>query len=113
MSENERTYWGDLNQEAGPFFRILHTTSRTQTGFMTVAPGEEAGPPETHEGSDQVFYVVRGEAEFKVWEETGEPEPRRGGAGTVVVVPAGTTHWVKSVGKEDLLFFTVYGPPEY
>ncbi len=109
----DRPYGTDLAGEAGPFFRILHTTRRFQTGFMTVAPGEDAGAPETHEAADQVFYIVRGEAEFRIWEGKREPQARRGGPGTVVVVPAGLKHWVKSVGRDDLLFFTVYAPPEY
>lgn len=108
-------YATNLPQEIGPFFRLLHETEHTQTGFMTVPPGKEAGPPEVHDDSDQVFYVVQGEAEFRVWEHSEEhaPATHRGGAGTLVVVPAGLRHWVVSVGKESLFFLTVYGPPEY
>lgn len=110
-----QTTWADIHEEKGPFFKILRTTERTQTGFMTIAPGSEAGPPETHEDSDQVFYIVEGVAEMKVWEEGDEAPPvqREAPAGTVVVVPAGLQHWVKSVGSGPLVFLTVYGPPEY
>lgn len=107
-------YAVDLHAEKGPFFRILHETDRSQTGFMTVPAGREAGPPEVHEGSDQVFYVVEGEAEFRVWDRDDEaPSTHRGGPGTLVVVPAGIQHWVKSIGKEPLFFLTVYSPREY
>jgi mannose-6-phosphate isomerase-like protein (cupin superfamily) len=82
---------------------------------MTVAPGKEAGPPEVHEGEDQVFLVLEGAAEVKVWEggETQPPRHGHAGPGDVLVVPAGLRHWVKSTGTEPLFFFTVYGPPAY
>lgn len=102
----------NLLREAGPFFKVLHTTPRTQTAFMTIAPGDEAGPTETHEGEDQVFYVVRGELLARVG-APGKEREVRGGPGTVLVVEAGTPHHVRSVGSEPLLFLTVYGPPAY
>lgn len=111
----EAMFAADLQEEKGAFFRILHETPRSQTGFMTVPAGQEAGPPETHPESDQVFYVVEGEAEFRVWDRDEEeaPSTHQGGPGTLVVVPAGIQHWVKSVGKDPLFFLTVYAPPEY
>ena len=111
----ETVLWSDLLDEQGPFFRALYTTDRAQTGFMTIPPGQEAGPAETHNASDQVFYIVRGKAEFKVWNkgEAEEPLHRTAKGGHVVVVPAGVPHWVKSTGQEPLRFLTVYAPAEY
>ena len=111
----EASYWGSLAEARGRFFAVLHTTPRTQVGTMTVAPGEEAGPPEVHAGEDQVFLFLEGEAEVKVWERGPGEAPRheRARPGSVVVVPAGVRHWVKSVGAAPLFFFTVYGPPAY
>lgn len=111
----EAPFWGDLDKARGIFFAVLHSTGRTQTATMTVAPGQEAGPPEVHEGEDQVFLVLEGEAEVKVWEhgEGKPPRHERLRKGAILVVPAGTKHWVKSVGREPLFFFTVYGPPAY
>jgi mannose-6-phosphate isomerase-like protein (cupin superfamily) len=111
----EAAYWGSVAQAKGRFFAVLHTTPRTQTATMTVPPGQDAGPPEVHGGEDQVFLVVEGEAEVAVWERGAQQEPRRGrlGPGSILVVPAGMQHWVKSVGREALVFVTVYGPPAY
>lgn len=107
-------WWGRLDDARGRFFAVLHTTSRTQTAAMTVPPGQEAGPAEVHADQDQVFLFVEGEAEVKVWARPGhEPRHERVGPGAIVVVPAGMRHWVKSVGREPLFFFTVYGPPAY
>ncbi len=40
---------------------MLQETERTQTAVMTIAPGRDGGPAETHAG-DQVVFVVEGEA---------------------------------------------------
>ncbi|HEV8361639.1 MAG TPA: cupin domain-containing protein [Candidatus Thermoplasmatota archaeon] len=111
----EGAYWGNLADAKGRFFAVLHTTLRTQTATMTVPPGEEAGPPEVHEGEDQVFLFLEGEAEVSVWERGpgGVPTRRGAKAGDIVVVPAGLQHGVRSVGPGPLFFFTVYGPPAY
>jgi mannose-6-phosphate isomerase-like protein (cupin superfamily) len=111
----EAAWWGELADAKGAFFQVMHTTERTQVASMTVQPGKEAGPPETHAGEDQVFLFLEGEAEVKVWSEgrAKEPERRKVGPGGILVVHAGVQHWVKSVGAEPLFFFTVYGPPAY
>lgn len=111
----ESIRWTRLEEAKGSFFHILHTTDRTQTAAMTVEPGREAGPAEVHEESDQVFLIIEGEAQVRVWSRGQEEEPdeRRLEPGAVLVVPAGVRHWVKSVGSKPLFFFTVYGPPAY
>lgn len=97
----------DIRKHRGAFFRVLQQTARSQTAVMTVAPGKEAGPEETH-GGDQIIYVVAGEAQVRVAGEEG-----RAGPGTSIMIPARTPHWIKSVGAEPLFFFTVYAPPQY
>jgi mannose-6-phosphate isomerase-like protein (cupin superfamily) len=48
----------DIQAYRGRFFEILQETERTQTAVMTIAPGRDGGPAETHAG-DQVVFVVR------------------------------------------------------
>jgi len=91
----------------GAFFRVLQETARSQTAVMTVPPGQDAGPAETH-AADQIVYVIEGEAEMRIGEERCVA-----GAGTLVTIPAGTPHHVRSVGPAPLFFLTVYAPPEY
>jgi mannose-6-phosphate isomerase-like protein (cupin superfamily) len=74
---------------------------------MTVPPGQDAGPAETHD-ADQIVYVIEGEAELHVGEESHVAGP-----GSLVTIPAGTSHHVRSVGTVPLFFLTVYAPPEY
>jgi mannose-6-phosphate isomerase-like protein (cupin superfamily) len=91
----------------GEFFRVLQETARSQTVVMTVAPGQDAGPEETH-AADQILYVIEGEAEVRIGAERATAGP-----GTLVVIPAGALHHVRSVGPSPLFFLTVYAPPEY
>jgi len=91
----------------GEFFRVLQETERSQTAVMTVAPGQDAGPAETHD-ADQILYVIEGEAEVLVGEERSIAGP-----GTLVTIPARTLHHVRSAGTVPLFFLTVYAPPEY
>ena len=76
----------------GEFFRVLQETARSQTAVMTVAPGQDAGPEETH-AADQILYVIEGEADVRIGEERAAAGP-----GTLVTIPAGTLHHVRSVG---------------
>ncbi len=91
----------------GDFFRVLQETERSQTAVMTVAPGQDAGPEETHV-ADQILYVIEGQAEVRIGTELAIAGP-----GTLVTIPAGTPHHVRSTGAVSLFFLTVYAPPEY
>jgi mannose-6-phosphate isomerase-like protein (cupin superfamily) len=95
------------NDHRGEFFRVLQETARSQTAVMTVAPGQDAGPEETHQ-ADQILYVIEGEAAVRMGSDSCVA-----GAGSLVTIPAGTPHHVRSVGAVPLFFLTVYAPPEY
>src|SRR5213080_894654 len=97
----------DALAHRGRFFRVLQQTERSQTAVMTIAPGEDGGPPEEHAG-DQIVYVVEGEAVLTI----GAQE-HRAGPGTLALIPAGTRHHVRNPGRAPLFFVTVYAPPEY
>jgi mannose-6-phosphate isomerase-like protein (cupin superfamily) len=97
----------DVNAHRGEFFRVLQQTGRSQTAVMTLPPGRDGGPAETHR-ADQIVYVIDGEAAITV----GEDE-RRAGPGGLVLIPAGARHHVRNPGRTPLFFLTVYAPPEY
>lgn len=97
----------DIRAHRGEFFRVLQETSRSQTAVMTIAPGRDAGPEETH-AADQIVYVVEGEIAVRVGDEE-----RQAAAGALIMIPAGARHHVRNPGKEPLFFLTVYAPPEY
>jgi mannose-6-phosphate isomerase-like protein (cupin superfamily) len=97
----------DVTRYRGEFFRVLQQTDRSQTAVMTIAPGEDAGPEETHR-ADQIIYIVEGDALMRV-----EDEERRAAAGSLVMIPAGARHHVRNAGRAPLFFVTVYAPPAY
>jgi mannose-6-phosphate isomerase-like protein (cupin superfamily) len=107
MTTPDRAQVASIRPHRGEFFRVLQQTSRTQSAVMTLEPGAEAGPAEEHAG-DQIVYVIEGEAEIRIG-----PERCVAGPGTLVTIPAGTPHHVRSVGTVPLFFLTVYAPPEY
>ncbi|MGH7350074.1 MAG: cupin domain-containing protein [Candidatus Rokuibacteriota bacterium] len=97
----------DIHHYRGRFFEVLQETERTQTAVMTIEPGQDAGPEETHTG-DQIVYVIEGEAAFTV---QGVAHQAR--AGACVLIPAGALHHVRNPGPQPLFFLTVYAPPAY
>jgi mannose-6-phosphate isomerase-like protein (cupin superfamily) len=97
----------DTGRHRGRFFTVLQATGRSQTAVMTIAPGADGGPEETH-AADQVIYVIEGEAVLRV-----EGAEHRAGAGASALIPAGARHHVRNAGASPLFFFTVYAPPAY
>jgi mannose-6-phosphate isomerase-like protein (cupin superfamily) len=91
----------------GRFFEVLQRTARSQTAVVTIAPGEDGGPEEEHAG-DQVVYIVEGEALVRIADKE-----HRAMAGSLVMIPARTRHYVKNPGPTTLFFVTVYAPPAY
>src|SRR5919109_3409525 len=97
----------DVTRYRGEFFRVLQETERSQTAVMTIAPGEDAGPEETHR-ADQIIYIVEGEALMRVG-----GEEQCAAAGALIMIPAGARHHVHNPGRVPLFFVTIYAPPAY
>ena len=107
MKTHHRAQIESITAHRGEFFRVLQRTDRSQCAVMTIAPGADGGPAEEH-GGDQIVYVIEGEAMLGI-----DGQEHRVGAGTLVTIPAGTTHHVRNPGAVPLFFLTVYAPPEY
>ena len=97
----------DTHAHRGQFFRLLQETAQSQTAVMTIEPGADGGPPEEHDG-DQIIYVVEGEALVRI-----AGKEHHAAAGSLVMIPARTRHYVKNPGRMPLFFVTVYAPPAY
>jgi mannose-6-phosphate isomerase-like protein (cupin superfamily) len=61
--------------------------------FEGLVPEQEGTPPHIHHREDECFYVLEGEFEFCVGEDTV-----RTGAGSLIYVPRGTLHAFSNVG---------------
>lgn len=72
---------------------ITVLASGNETGsyeFFHQAGPEGSGPPPHNHPWDEAFYVIRGEIAFGAGEREAVAKP-----GTLVHVPAGTTHWFR------------------
>ncbi len=97
----------DSHRYKGQFFEVLQQTARTQTAVMTIGPGRDGGPEETH-AADQVIYVIEGEAVVTI-----EGTEHHAKAGACALIPKGARHQVRNPGAGPLFFLTVYAPPAY
>jgi quercetin dioxygenase-like cupin family protein len=71
-----------------------------------IAPGGTADR-HAHDVEFQAIYILSGAAEVAL----GDGPVRRCGAGTVIRIPPGLVHEVRSVGTEPLRLIVVYSPP--
>jgi len=97
----------EIGRFRGRFFAVLQETARSQTAVMTIGPGRDAGPEESHAG-DQIVYVIDGEAVIRI-----DDAEHRAAAGACVMIPAGARHHVRNPGASPLFFLTIYTPPAY
>lgn len=73
-------------------------------GVYRLAAG--ASDPQSPHTEDELYHVVRGRARIRVGDED-----RAVGPGTLVFVPAGSTHHFHAI-EEDLTVLVVFGPAE-
>ena len=91
----------------GEFFKVLETTEKSQVGVMTIEPGADSGPEEIHKG-DQIIYVMEGIADIEVGNEKAKLL-----SGEMLIIPALSRHHIYNRSNIQLLFITIYAPPEY
>ncbi len=94
---------------AGSGFRILETTERSQTGLLTLSPGESSSEkPSVHQDSDQTLVLLAGELGAEIGDEKFLLED-----GDAVLVPAKTPHRFTNTGKSRATTFSVYARPAF
>ncbi|HEX7090342.1 MAG TPA: cupin domain-containing protein [Longimicrobiales bacterium] len=97
----------DTTVENDDFRRVVATGRHAQLVLMTLRPGEDIGM-ETHANVDQFIRVERGEGRAIL---NGQAYPLHDG--TVLMVPAGTSHNIINTGGSRLHMYIVYSPPEH
>ena len=92
------------------WFEVLHTGERLQTAVMDLEPGggESGEKGNEHPASEQVLFVVEGEVEAQVGDDT-----RTLRAGDSVVVPRGAPHRFTNRSSRRARTLNIYGPPAY
>jgi len=94
--------WGTLKWMATP---DVNDSERFSAGVVQLEPGK-GHELHTHPDSDEILYVIGGEGEQTVDEDTREVGP-----GEMVYVPAGVEHGTTNTGWETMQLLAVYAPP--
>jgi mannose-6-phosphate isomerase-like protein (cupin superfamily) len=92
----------------GDLYTFKAVSEDTEGAFAlleTVCPPEGGPPPHVHYREDETFYVIEGEMEFLLGDDTV-----RAVAGSFVHVPKGTMHTFKNVGMTLARFLVTVVP---
>ncbi|WP_435348781.1 cupin domain-containing protein [Haloarchaeobius sp. HRN-SO-5] len=100
--ESQLFDWGVLKWMSTP---DVTGGERFSAGVVKLEPGK-GHERHTHPDSDEILYVVRGEGEQEVADET-----RDIATGDMVFVPEGVEHGTVNTGWEPLVLLAVYAPP--
>lgn len=87
--------------------KVLYTGEKMQLVVMSLKAGEDI-PTEVHEGIDQFIRVEKGQAMVRI---DGEEATLKDD--DVVIIPAGTEHYVKNTGEGELKLYSIYAEPEH
>lgn len=94
---------------AKEWFKVLQTTTRSQTAVMKLGPGQATGEQaEAHRASEQILLLIEGTLTAEI---AGKRSRMK--AGGVVVIPPRTKHKFTNSGDAPAVTFNVYCPPEY
>ncbi len=90
-------------------FAVMASSDRSQIASMVLEPGQVSGAyGNEHADSDQVLYVIEGQAIAKIEGEEHELE-----SGDTVLIEAGEKHQIRCQGHEALRTLNFYAPPGY
>ncbi len=95
-----------LAKDNDNYRNVLFTTEHSQLVLMSVNPHDDI-PKEIH-AVDQIIIIVEGSGEAII-DETTTPLQKD----SVLIVPAGTQHWIKNTSDKALKLYTFYAPPEH
>ena len=73
--------------------------------FMRMEPGEDGGPPHSHDLGHEIFIVLEGRAEFTIDGETGEVGP-----GQMCIALVDQLHTLKVLGDEPMTMYLSVTP---
>lgn len=94
---------------AGPGFKVLQTSEKSQTATMTLRPGEWSGKKgNEHPESEQTLLVLEGEVIAEIGEDRTTLRK-----GDVVIVPRKASHRFGNQADSIARTFNVYAPPAY
>lgn len=89
------------------FFKATHASTNGAFSFMerTLPPGGRKPPPHIHTNCEEAFYVLDGEIEFFLGDETVMGRP-----GTFVHAPGGVSHTFGNVAATPSRLLIIHAP---
>lgn len=101
--EAMKTSWGQLSWLVG----AEQMPEAEQTfGVVTIYP-EKRNPLHSHPNCEELLYVVSGECDHKLGEETYHLTP-----GTVIRIPKGIPHWAQCTSTEPVVTIVSFSAPD-
>ncbi len=102
-SDRGDTFWGP-----GDSYRFLVTGEESGGAYFAMeafVPPGGGPPPHIHRNEDETFYIVEGESEFRLGDQT-----ITAGVGDFVSVPRGTVHCFHNAGTTDTRMILTFTP---
>lgn len=98
--------WGRLSLTVAP---EVNGATRFSGGVVDLPPGQ-GHSRHNHPGAEEIIFVISGEGEQMVEDESGEPVTRTVGPGCTVYVPESRFHSTLNTGDKPMQLFVVYSP---
>ena len=96
---------GEHVERTARHHRILCELPEFEAVELRFGPEFEGVDPHAHEDFVDAFYVLAGEAEFRVGDDTFRAEP-----GSFVAAPPGVVHGFRNSGTTELRLLNVHAP---
>ena len=87
--------------------KVLFTGTKMQLVVMSLKKGEDISI-EVHSDIDQFIRIEKGSAFVKIAEDEFNLNDD-----DVIIIPAGTEHYVKNTGEGELKLYSIYATPEH
>lgn len=95
------------------FRTALWTGKHMQMTLMSIPPGGEIGF-EMHPDTDQFICIVSGYAYVMMGNSKENLDyQKRADANYSIIIPAGTWHNIKNIGRRPLKVYSIYAPPQH
>ncbi len=114
-NSNIKPFRIDLENETinNTFYRkVVYTSNHTQLVLMSIDPDQEIGN-EVHNNLDQFIRIEKGVGNVIYNQGKDNEMIQMLLDGIAIIIPAGTWHNVKNIGKEPLKLYSIYSPPEH
>jgi oxalate decarboxylase/phosphoglucose isomerase-like protein (cupin superfamily) len=98
--------WGQLSVTLGPG---VNGAKNFSAAVVTVPPGQ-GHARHNHPGSEEIIFILKGEGEQMVEDESGTPHTAKVRAGCTVFIPESRFHSTLNSGSQEMQIFVVYSP---